>query len=238
MISAEWTRAVFATAKARGLTTALISDGHSTLEAVTYMKGVTDVLRIDLKANDEASYRRLGGRLQPVLDTIALASSLGYWVEVVTLVVPGLNQDVRAISKIGDMLREIDRSIPWHLNAFVPRYRMSASAAADSMFLMVAAGAAYVAGSRFVYVGNDTACAQLAHTRCPDCHTWSSTATTTRGWQTHFDGDAAPSARWGSRVDGRPPSRQSRAHWAPAFSACSPTPTVTAAERLDITAPK
>lgn len=63
MVSAEWTRSVFAAARQRGLVTALISDGHSTPEAIRYLRGVTDVLRIDLKAHDEASYRKLGGRL-------------------------------------------------------------------------------------------------------------------------------------------------------------------------------
>jgi pyruvate formate lyase activating enzyme len=170
MVSAEWTRSVFASARRRGLLTALISDGHSTPEAVQYLRSVTDVLRIDLKAHDEASYRKLGGRLQPVLDTIALGRSLGYWVEVVTLVVPGLNHEEGVLSRMGAMLREIDPAMPWHLNGFVPRYRMRQAPPADPNLLMFAAGAAYVAGSRYVYVGNAPAAAQLAHTRCWACH--------------------------------------------------------------------
>jgi pyruvate formate lyase activating enzyme len=171
MVSAEWAKSVFALAQARGLRTALISDGHSTREALEYMRGVTDVLRIDLKAHDEATYRKLGGRFQPVLDAIALGRKLGYWIEVVTLVVPGLNQDERALARIGGCLREIDAAIPWHLNAFVPRYRLRDAPPASASLLMMAAGAAYVAGSRFVYVGNTVAAAELAHTRCPACHT-------------------------------------------------------------------
>jgi pyruvate formate lyase activating enzyme len=105
-----------------------------------------------------------------VLDTIALGRSLGLWVEVVTLVVPGLNQDHRALGQLGNKLREIDPAIPWHLNGFVPRYRMKDAPAADAMTLMMAAGAAYAAGSRFVYVGNSPVARELAHTRCPSCH--------------------------------------------------------------------
>jgi pyruvate formate lyase activating enzyme len=171
MISAEWTRAVFRVARAKGLRTAAISDGHSTPEALSYMRPDTDVFRVDLKAGSEAAYRKLGGRLQPVLDSIALARELGYWVEVVTLVVPGLNQEQAEIARIGAMLREIDPAMPWHLNGFVPRYRMAHVEPANSLFLTLAAGAAYVAGTRFVYVGNVPACAELAHTRCPECHT-------------------------------------------------------------------
>jgi pyruvate formate lyase activating enzyme len=170
MISVEWVRSVFEAARAHGLRTAIVSDGHSTAEAVRYIAGVTDVFRVDLKAASEAGYKRLGGRLQPVLDSIALARELGLWVEVVTLVVPGLNQDAASLTRIGGQLRDIDPNMPWHLNGLVPKYKMSSAAGSDPFFLMMQAGAAYLAGSRFVYVGNVPACAELAHTRCPGCH--------------------------------------------------------------------
>lgn len=169
MVSAEWTRLVFECARRRGLLTALVTDGHSTPEALAYMRPSTDVFRVDLKAHSEAAYRRLGGRLEPVLESISLARELGYWVEVVTLVVPGLNQDLSAIASIGRELRSIDPTIPWHLNGFVPRYRMRQAPPADPLFLTIAAGAAYLAGSQFVYVGNVVSCGELAHTRCPTC---------------------------------------------------------------------
>jgi pyruvate formate lyase activating enzyme len=171
MISAEWTREVFRVARRHGLRTAVVSDGNSTPEALRYLREDTDVFRIDLKASSEAAYKTLGGRLQPVLDSIALARELGYWVEVVTLVVPGLNQEQDAIARLGAQLREISPNIPWHLNGFVPRYRFAQVEPASSLFLTLAAGAAYVAGTRFVYVGNLPSCAELAHTRCPSCHT-------------------------------------------------------------------
>jgi len=169
MISAEWVREVFAEARSQGLRTALVSDGHSTPEALSFLRDTSDVLRVDLKADSEAAYKRLGGRLQPVLDTIQRAVDLGYWVEVVTLVVPGLTQERRAIARLGALLREISPALPWHLNGFVPRYRMSDALPADPLFLLTMAGAAYADGSQFVYVGNAPACAELAHTRCPEC---------------------------------------------------------------------
>jgi pyruvate formate lyase activating enzyme len=147
-----------------------VSDGHSTPEALHYLRDVTDVFRVDLKAHSEVAYKLLGGRLQPVLDAIVLARELGYWVEVVTLVVPGLNQERRAIMDLGARLRDISPELPWHLNGFVPRYRLSTREPASASFLLALAGAAYVAGSRFVYVGNAPSCRELAHTRCPGCH--------------------------------------------------------------------
>jgi len=171
MISAEWTRHVFEVARSNGLRTALISDGHTTPEALRYMRPHTDVLRVDLKAHTDASYKKLGGRLQPVLDAIALAHALGFWVEVVTLVVPGINHDQRTLGEVGARLRDISPEIPWHLNGFVPRYRLAGSQPTNPLLLTLAAGAAYVEGSRFVYVGNVAACGELAHTRCPECRT-------------------------------------------------------------------
>jgi pyruvate formate lyase activating enzyme len=126
---------------------------------------------VDLKAADPAGYRLLGGQLGPVLESIASARALGFWVEVVTLVVPGLSDDRGGLRVLGDHLREIDPSIPSHLNGFVPRYRLAHLPATPPHQLLSAAGTAYARGLRFVYVGNvGGAAAGLRHTRCPECH--------------------------------------------------------------------
>jgi pyruvate formate lyase activating enzyme len=170
MIAAEWVHAVFLQAKSAGLITALVSDGHSTPAALAYLRPVSDVYRVDLKGFDESHYRGLGGRLGPVLDAIREAKRLGYWVEVVTLVVPGLNDEADGLCQLGDWLRSVDPSMPWHLNAFVPRYRMADRPSPSAEFLVSVAGTAYARGSQFVYVGNAPRALSLAHTRCPGCH--------------------------------------------------------------------
>lgn len=170
MLTAEWAHAVFSRARARGLVTALVTDGHSTPEAVEFMRPVTDVFRVDLKGFTEAQYRSLGGRLKPVVDSIALAKQLGYWVEVVTLVVPGFNDDERGLRFLGDAIRAVDPAIPWHLNAFQPRYRMADRPAMGSGALFQYASSAYARGLSFVYVGNVTS-DTFSTTRCPACHT-------------------------------------------------------------------
>lgn len=171
MIAAEWVRAVFLRAKARGLCTMVVSDGHTTPEALAYLRPVTDAFRVDLKGFDAAQYKVLGGRLAPVLAAIAEARRLGYWVEVVTLVVPGLNDDAQGLRSLARELVALDASLPWHLNAFQPRYRMRDRPPMGPELLVSVAGAAYARGMRFVYVGNVTsAFAELEHTRCPGCH--------------------------------------------------------------------
>ncbi len=172
MIAAEWVGAVFAEARGRGLVTAIISDGNTTREALEYLRPVTDVYRVDLKGFTEAHYAAVGGRLAVVLDAIRTARALGYWVEVVTLVVPGFNDDLHGLRGIARQLVEIDPGIPWHLNAFYPRYRWRDRPGQRPGLLTVVAGSAYARGLRYVYVGNlADRVRELSHTRCPGCQT-------------------------------------------------------------------
>jgi pyruvate formate lyase activating enzyme len=170
MIAAEWVHAVFREARAAGLTTGLVSDGNTTDDALRLLAPVTDFYRVDLKAFTEAQYAVLGGRLATVLDAIGRARALGYWVEVVTLVVPGFNDDLHGLRGLADALAGIDRDIPWHLNAFYPRYQWRDRPAPGPGRLVSAAGSAYAKGLRYVYVGNlADRVTQLSHTRCAGC---------------------------------------------------------------------
>ncbi len=171
MISAEWAYDVFSEARRRGLTTALISDGNGTPEALRYLRPVTDVFRIDLKGFSAAQYRALGGRLEPVLETLGEAHRLGYWVEAVTLVVPDLNDDLDGLRWLAGEILAVDADIPWHLNAFYPRYRWNDRPRTASAILVSAAGMALARGLRHVYVGNlASEVRELSHTRCASCH--------------------------------------------------------------------
>lgn len=169
MISAEWNYAVFEEARSRGLLTALISDGNTTREALAFMRPVTDVYRIDLKGYRKEHYRALGGRIEPVLDAISEARAQGYWVEVVTLVVPGFNDEELGLRSIAKYLARIDTNIPWHLNAAFPRYKHQLPVT-PGMLLASAAGTAFAQGLRYVYVSNiPDDISELSHTRCPTC---------------------------------------------------------------------
>ncbi len=170
-IAAEWVHDIFRRAKERGLVTAMITDGNATPEVLEYMRPVTDVYRVDLKGYSEEQYRSLGGRLAPVLESIAFAKKLGFWVEVVTLVVPHFNDELPGLRSLAMAIARVDQDIPWHLNAFQPRYRMRDRPPMSAGLLVSAAGSAYAKGLRYVYVGNvDYDLGQLSHTRCARCH--------------------------------------------------------------------
>ncbi len=170
LIAAEWMCEIFAGAKARGLVTAVISDGNTTHETLEFIRPVTDVYRVDLKGPSADHYRALGGRLDPVWEGIQVAREMGFWIELVTLVVPMFNDDPRGLRQIARRIAEIDPLIPWHVNAFYPRYRMQDRPPTPPAILISAAGAAMACGLKFVYVGNvaDQVSA-LAQTFCPGC---------------------------------------------------------------------
>jgi pyruvate formate lyase activating enzyme len=196
MITAEWARAVFAAARRRGMLTALISDANTTPEALAYLRPVTDVFRADLKGFDPSHYRALGGRPDVALAAIEEARRLGYWVEVVTLVVPGFNDDPAGLRALASRLAAIDPGMPWHLNGFVPRYRLADQPATEPGGLVSAAGAAYARGLRYVYVGNVADhVRQLSHTRCPACQAVLVQRSNYRTLATRLAGDRCPDCR-------------------------------------------
>ena len=98
LITAEWAVAVFPQAKAAGLTTGFVSNGNATPQVLDYLRPWIDLYKVDLKSFDDAHYRELGGRLEPILDAIRRIHQMGFWLEIVTLVVPGFNDSEQELS--------------------------------------------------------------------------------------------------------------------------------------------
>ena len=74
-----------------GIRGAYVSNGNATPEVLDYLRRYVDFYKVDLKTINDLNYRKLGGRLNVVLDTIKMLVEKGFWVEIVTLVVPGFN---------------------------------------------------------------------------------------------------------------------------------------------------
>ncbi len=92
-----------------------------TPEALKEIRPFLDAANVDLKAFRDETYKKLcRARLQPVLDTIALMRKLGVWVEVTTLVVPGLNDSDAELGDIARFLASTDRESPGTSAAFTP----------------------------------------------------------------------------------------------------------------------
>ena len=170
LITPEWAGAVFREARAAGLVTGFVSNGNATPEALEYLRPWLDLFKIDLKTMDDGRYHRLGGRLKPVLDSIAAVHSMGFWLEVVTLIVPGFNDSPQELRALAGFLAGISPDIPWHVTAFHKSYKMTGPENTSGAALLLAAAIGRDAGLRYVYAGNlDGRVADLENTRCPGC---------------------------------------------------------------------
>jgi pyruvate formate lyase activating enzyme len=112
-------------AKKKGLKNILVTNGYFSKESFDYISPYIDAMNIDLKSFSNDFYLKYcGAKLQPVLDTIKRAHEKGIWIEITTLIIPGLNDRERDIEKIASFIAGIDKNIPWHLTRFFPRYKM------------------------------------------------------------------------------------------------------------------
>jgi pyruvate formate lyase activating enzyme len=201
LITSEWAVAVFKLAKAKGLKTAYVSNGNATPEVLDYLRPWLDLYKVDLKGFNDASYRKLGGKLQTVLDTIQLLIAKGFWVEVVTLVVPDWNDGDEEFRNIARFLAGVSRDLPWHVTAFHPDYKMADRTWTPVAALKRATEIGRAEGLRYVYAGNVPGRAgSLESTFCPSCETLLIERVGFRVLANHLAAGACP--RCGTRIPG------------------------------------
>lgn len=172
LITSEWAAKIFREAKKEGLLTGYVSNGNATPEVLDYLRPVTDLYKIDLKAFREKSYRKLGGTLKNVLKSIEMVYERGFWMEVVTLVVPGFNDSEAELTSMAEFIAAISKDIPWHVTAFHQDYKMQDPENTPAETLLHAVEIGHRAGLHFVYAGNlPGSVANYENTQCPGCHT-------------------------------------------------------------------
>ena len=170
LITAEWGVAIFKEARAAGLLTGLVSNGNGTERVLHYIRPWIDLYKVDLKSFDDRQYRRLGGRLEPILFTIRRLHETGVWLEIVTLLIAGFNDGEEELHGLTAFIASVSPDIPWHVTAFHKDYRMTDPANTTPAMLMRAAAIARAAGLRYVYAGNlPGQVGDLEHTRCHQC---------------------------------------------------------------------
>lgn len=170
LITSEWAVEVFRLAKARGHLTAYVSNGNATREVLEYLRPWVDCYKVDLKSMSEKNYRRLGGKLENVLATIRMVHEMGFWEEIVTLVIPGFNDSDAELREAARFIASVSPDIPWHVTAFHKDYKMTDPDNTDARTLLRAASIGREEGLRFVYAGNLPGLVEdFENTRCPGC---------------------------------------------------------------------
>lgn len=170
LITSEWAVAIFREAQAYGLLCAYVSNGNATPEVLDYLRPYVAAYKVDLKSFNDRHYRQLGGTLERVLETLRGLVRRRYWVEVVTLLVPGFNDTEAELRDLTGFLASLDPNIPWHVTAFHPDYRMTDRDGTSVAQLLRAAEIGAEQGLRFVYAGNlPGLVGRWEDTRCPQC---------------------------------------------------------------------
>jgi pyruvate formate lyase activating enzyme len=170
LITSEWAVEVFRAARPRGFTTAYISNGNATREVLEYIRPWTDLYKIDLKSFRDKNYRSLGGKLENIVNGIQMVHEMGFWLEIVTLIIPGFNDSDEELGDIARFLSGLSPSIPWHVTAFHKDYKMQDPDNTTPETLLRAARIGEAAGLQYIYAGNlPGRVGRYEDTRCPRC---------------------------------------------------------------------
>jgi len=155
-------------AHAKGLLNVFVTNGYMTREALEMIAPYLVAANVDLKSFRDETYRRgTGARLEPVLESMKSMKELGIWVEVTTLLVPGMNDDMDEIRDAAQFIaNELGPETPWHLSRYHPSYRYLDRGATPVETMQAAARIGTDAGIRYVYLGN---LAVDLDTRCHEC---------------------------------------------------------------------
>ena len=152
LVGYEYVRDCAALVRERGLVNVLVTNG--TIEEAPWREllPLIDAANIDLKGFTPGWYRKLGGDLETVKRSIALAAE-GRHVEVTTLLVPGENDGEEEVRALARWLASVDRDIPLHLSRFFPRHHMldRPPTPVERVYRLADAAREYLA---FVYTGN------------------------------------------------------------------------------------
>ena len=152
----------------KGLRNVFVSNGYMTEEAAEEIIPYLDGINIDLKGISDEFYRKIaGGTLRPVLRSIERFHRAGVWVEVTTLIIPGMNDSDDDLRWIAEAIYGISPAIPWHISRFYPAYRLRDVPPTPVATLRRAREIGKEVGLRYVYMGNVPG--EGESTYCPHC---------------------------------------------------------------------
>ena len=154
----------------RGIRSCFVSNGFMTPLAVEKIAPHLAAINVDLKAFRDETYRKvMKARLDPVLTSLRALVAAGIWVEVTTLVVPGMNDSAEELGEIaGFIAGELGVHVPWHVSRFHGDYRMTAASSTPMQTLELACSLGRDAGLKYVYCGNVHGRTDES-THCPSC---------------------------------------------------------------------
>jgi pyruvate formate lyase activating enzyme len=156
----------------KGIRNVFVTNGYMTEEALEMIHPFLDAANVDLKAFTEDFYKNTcKAKLVHVKETLKRMKSLGIFVEVTTLIIPGLNDDNRELESLAAFLVDaLGPETPWHISRFHPTYKLTDRQSTPVKTLLKARDIGVEAGLKYVYIGNvpgesgeKTFCDQCGH---------------------------------------------------------------------------
>jgi pyruvate formate lyase activating enzyme len=142
-------------ASKEGLKNIFVTNGYMTEEALRTFHPHLHGANVDLKAFRDEFYReRCGGRLEGILHSLRVMRELGVWVEITTLIIPGLNDSEEELRDLAGFIVSLGKEVPWHISRFHPMYKMLDRSPTAVKILDRARKIGLEAGLRYVYTGN------------------------------------------------------------------------------------
>ena len=183
-----------------GIKNVYVTNGFMTPEMIDLYHPWLDAANVDIKAFKDETYRKLmGGRLEPVLESCRRLKAAGVWLEVTTLIVPGVNDDPEELRALAAFIHDdLGPETPWHLSRFYPQYKMTTKAPTEQSILNETKVMGEEMGLDYIYIGN---VAGVYATHCKHC---GQDLIVRSGYQTQIVGlnDAGCCTQCGTQLDG------------------------------------
>lgn len=157
-------------ARKAGLKNIFVTNGYISTEALAKIAPILDAANIDLKGFSESFYHEIvQAKLSEVLDSIIMYRKQGIWIELTTLIIPGLNDSDAELQGIASfIMTHLGADTPWHVTAFYPTFKLTDRGPTPASTLKRAREIGLAAGLHYVYAGNIPGSGG-ENTRCPYC---------------------------------------------------------------------
>lgn len=171
-ISCEYTLEIMRLAHSAGLKNVWVSNAYMSNDCLDAIIPYLDAINVDLKSFDDSFYaNNCQARLDPVLKNLVRLKQEQVHLEVTTLIIPKLSDDIDMLARMADFIAtELDTDTPWHLSKFfpAPSWKLKDHQETSEDIIYEAYEIAKEAGIKYVYVGNLPG-DQKANTHCPKC---------------------------------------------------------------------
>lgn len=171
-IFTEYALDIMKLARINGLKNVWVSNGYMSNDCLKEIIPYLDAINVDLKSMDEKFYKtNCGAKLKPVLENLKTLKQEQVHLEITTLIIPTLSDDIGMLTEIADFIvNELDSDVPWHISKFSPEisWKLKKIPPTGDDIIYEAYEIGKEAGLKYVYVGNIPG-DQKENTYCSKC---------------------------------------------------------------------